>query len=55
MFGAGEEFGADQMMEKLDSMKALIENVNAQFKNPVREPSSLLRSLLTGRSFLGGL
>lgn len=37
MFGAGEEFGADQMMEKLDTMKALIENVNAQFKNPVRQ------------------
>lgn len=35
MFGGGEEFGADQMMEKLDTMKALIENVNAQFKNPV--------------------
>ncbi|GAQ83446.1 P-loop containing nucleoside triphosphate hydrolases superfamily protein [Klebsormidium nitens] len=41
MFGAGEEFGADQMMEKLDTMKALIENVNAQFKNPVDGVSSV--------------
>eukprot|EP00475_Leptophrys_vorax_P007459 TRINITY_DN14716_c0_g1_i1.p1 TRINITY_DN14716_c0_g1~~TRINITY_DN14716_c0_g1_i1.p1 ORF type:complete len:254 (-),score=54.03 TRINITY_DN14716_c0_g1_i1:6-725(-) len=34
MLGAGDELGEDMVMSKLESMKAVIEKVNSQFKNP---------------------
>eukprot|EP00271_Cylindrocystis_brebissonii_P014523 TRINITY_DN35898_c0_g1_i1.p1 TRINITY_DN35898_c0_g1~~TRINITY_DN35898_c0_g1_i1.p1 ORF type:complete len:384 (+),score=84.15 TRINITY_DN35898_c0_g1_i1:322-1473(+) len=34
MFGAGPEFGEDAILGKLESMKAVIEQVNDQFRNP---------------------
>ncbi|GBG62035.1 hypothetical protein CBR_g28511 [Chara braunii] len=34
MFGMTEEFAEDQVMGKLESMRAVIEQVNDQFKNP---------------------
>jgi arsenite-transporting ATPase len=36
MFGAGNEFGEDALMGKLEGMKTVIEQVNEQFRNPVR-------------------
>ncbi|CAM6117248.1 unnamed protein product [Calypogeia fissa] len=34
MFGAGNEFGEDAIMSKLEGMKMAIEQVNEQFRNP---------------------
>ncbi|KAG0568742.1 hypothetical protein M758_6G039500 [Ceratodon purpureus] len=34
MFGAGEEFGEDALLGKVESIKAVIEQVNEQFRNP---------------------
>ncbi|KAL3696342.1 hypothetical protein R1sor_010418 [Riccia sorocarpa] len=34
MFGSGDEFGEDAIMGKLEGMKAVIERVNEQFRNP---------------------
>ncbi|KAL2643000.1 hypothetical protein R1flu_010587 [Riccia fluitans] len=34
MFGTGDEFGEDAIMGKLEGMKAVIERVNEQFRNP---------------------
>jgi arsenite-transporting ATPase len=34
MFGAGNEFGEDAIMSKLEGMKTVIEQVNEQFRNP---------------------
>lgn len=35
MFGTGDEFGEENIMGKLESMKAVIERVNEQFRNAV--------------------
>lgn len=35
MFGAGDEFQEDVIMGKLESTKAVIEQVNKQFSDPV--------------------
>lgn len=34
MFGAGEEFGEDALLGKVENIKAVIEQVNEQFRNP---------------------
>jgi len=36
MFGMGEDFGDDAILGRLEGMKDVIEQVNKQFKNPVR-------------------
>lgn len=36
LFGFGDEFGEDAIMGKLEGMKDVIEQVNKQFKDPVR-------------------
>jgi hypothetical protein len=42
LFGVDDEFGEDAILGRLESMKDVIEQVNKQFKDPVRLPSSLL-------------
>lgn len=42
LFGVDDEFGEDAILGKLEGMKDVIEQVNKQFKDPVRLPSSLL-------------
>lgn len=34
MFGAGDEFGEDALLGKVENIKAVIEQVNNQFRNP---------------------
>jgi arsenite-transporting ATPase len=36
MFGVNDEFGEDAIMGKLEGMKDVIEQVNKQFRDPVR-------------------
>lgn len=36
MFGMGDDFGEDAILGKLEGMKDVIEQVNKQFKDPVR-------------------
>ena len=36
MFGAEEEYGEDALMSKLEGIQGVIEQVNKQFRNPVR-------------------
>lgn len=36
LFGLGDEFGEDAILGKIEGMKDIIEQVNAQFKDPVR-------------------
>lgn len=36
MFGVEEEFGEDALLGRLEGMKDVIEQVNRQFKDPVR-------------------
>ena len=36
LFGGGDEFGEDAILGKLEGMKDVIEQVNKQFKDPVR-------------------
>lgn len=36
LFGVGDEFGEDAILGKLEGMKDVIEQVNKQFKDPVR-------------------
>lgn len=36
MFGMGEDFGDDAILGRLEGMKDVIEQVNKQFKDPVR-------------------
>ena len=36
MFGMGDDFGDDQILGRLEGMKDVIEQVNKQFKDPVR-------------------
>lgn len=36
LFGLGDEFSEDAMLGKLEGMKDVIEQVNRQFKDPVR-------------------
>lgn len=40
LFGVDEEFGEDAILGKLEGMKDVIEQVNKQFKDPVRLPHS---------------
>lgn len=44
IFDFGDEFGEEAMLGKLEGMKDVIEQVNKQFKDPVR--SLILFSLL---------
>ena len=39
MFGLGDELNEDAMLGKLEGMKDVIEQVNRQFKDPVRLPT----------------
>ena len=39
LFGADDEFGEDAILGKLEGMKDVIEQVNKQFKDPVRSYS----------------
>lgn len=39
LFGVDEEFGEDAILGKLEGMKDVIEQVNKQFKDPVRSCS----------------
>jgi arsenite-transporting ATPase len=41
MFGMGDDFGEDAILGKLEGMKDVIEQVNRQFKDPVRISSNL--------------
>lgn len=41
MFGMGDDFGEDAILGKLEGMKDVIEQVNKQFKDPVRTSSNL--------------
>lgn len=36
MFGLGDEFGEDAILGRMEGMKDVIEQVNMQFKDPVR-------------------
>ena len=36
LFGVDDEFGEDAILGKLEGMKDVIEQVNKQFKDPVR-------------------
>ena len=36
LFGGGDEFGEDAILGRLEGMKDVIEQVNKQFKDPVR-------------------
>lgn len=36
MFGMGDDFGDDAIVGRLEGMKDVIEQVNKQFKDPVR-------------------
>lgn len=36
LFGLGDEFGEDAILGKIEGMKDVIEQVNTQFKDPVR-------------------
>lgn len=36
LFGLGDEFGEDAILGKIEGMKDIIEQVNKQFKDPVR-------------------
>jgi arsenite/tail-anchored protein-transporting ATPase len=38
LFGLGDELNEDAMLGKLEGMKDVIEQVNEQFKDPVRLP-----------------
>jgi hypothetical protein len=40
MFGMGDDFGEDAILGKLEGMKDVIEQVNRQFKDPVRISSN---------------
>jgi len=40
MFGMGDDFGEDAILGKLEGMKDVIEQVNMQFKDPVRISSN---------------
>lgn len=40
MFGMGDDFGDDAILGRLEGMKDVIEQVNKQFKDPVRISSS---------------
>ena len=39
LFGAEDDFGEDAILGRLEGMKAVIEQVNKQFKDPVSPPS----------------
>ena len=36
LFGVGEEFNEDAILGKLEGLKEVVEQVNTQFKDPVR-------------------
>lgn len=36
LFGADDEFGEDAILGRMEGMKEIIEQVNKQFKDPVR-------------------
>lgn len=38
LFGVDDEFGEDALLGRLEGMKDVIEQVNKQFKDPVRSP-----------------
>jgi hypothetical protein len=38
LFGLGDELNEDAMLGKLEGLKDVIEQVNKQFKDPVRLP-----------------
>lgn len=42
MFGVDDEFGEDAILGRLEGMRDVIEQVNRQFKDPVRAPISYL-------------
>lgn len=44
MFGVDDEFGEDAILGRLEGMKDVIEQVNRQFKDPVR--ASVLYSFM---------
>lgn len=50
LFGLGDEFGEDAILGKIEGMKDIIEQVNAQFKDPVR--SSYITDILFLTSYL---
>jgi arsenite/tail-anchored protein-transporting ATPase len=39
LFGLGDELNEDAMLGRLEGMKDVIEQVNRQFKDPVRLPT----------------
>lgn len=49
LFGADDEFGEDALLGRMEGMKDIIEQVNKQFKDPVR--SLLLKYLLLRELF----
>lgn len=48
MFGMGDDFGEDALLGKLEGMKDVIEQVNRQFKDPVRFSSNFSFVLFFG-------
>lgn len=42
LFGVDDEFGEDALLGRLEGMKDVIEQVNKQFKDPVRSPILLI-------------
>ena len=38
LFGVEDEFGEDAILGRIEGMKDMIEQVNKQFKDPVRPP-----------------
>ena len=47
LFGVDEEFGEDAILGKLEGMKDVIEQVNRQFKDPVRITNHFFCFLVT--------
>lgn len=42
LFGVDDDFGEDAILGRLESMKDVIEQVNKQFKDPVRSIQMIL-------------
>lgn len=47
LFGVGDEFGEDAILGRLEGMKELIQQVNRQFKDPVKNHFKFDRFLYT--------
>lgn len=51
LFGIDDEFGEDALLGRLEGMKDVIERVNKQFKDPVRQ-NHMIVVFLSGIPFI---